>query len=487
MLVTVLYTEAGRGGSAIDKDNDWNTFHLQHPTGDCVLADIIRTFPLGARYTFSVRSRGGTYVDISNPATPVDVIDGVITAKVIPLANTPQVSMPAVKEEVNRCARMAAARVSRRSSNPSTNQHARRPSAGGGGAWKQEEYISEHGRRRSSDLATNLNLAEVTQNVGKAASGLMKFVGSTVQWATEQLAGEEFVIGDVKVQKVKEMAEGGFSKVYLVRNSATRELLAMKQMLCQSPDSAKAAFLEVQVLRAVNHRCVVRLLDQISTPSKTHRGAREFLLLFPFYRRGTAWDAITAASGPEGTGSWPFPEQTALKLFKDACDGISAIHAAGWSHRDMKPLNILIADDGTGVVMDLGSCAPCRREITSRQEALLLEDEAACLCSAPYRPPELMHIDAGMIIDERVDVWSLGCTLYCLAFGHSPFETPSEGVLKLGIINGRFQFPHGNRNDFGCVYSQGFCDLISYMLNCDHKLRPTMKQVSERLRTVARG
>lgn len=47
-------------------------------------------------------------------------------------------------------------------------------------------------------------------------------------------------------------------------------------------------------------------------------------------------------------------------------------------------------------------------QIANRQDALLLEDEAAVYCSAPYRAPEMWHVNPGMVIDERVDVWSLG-------------------------------------------------------------------------------
>ncbi|KAG5187516.1 kinase-like domain-containing protein [Tribonema minus] len=302
------------------------------------------------------------------------------------------------------------------------------------------------------------------------------------------------------------MAEGGFSKVYLVRDAATRQPFALKQMLCQEKDAIREAYKEVEVLRAIDHRCVVALLEHASAASRTHPGAREFLLLFPFYARGTAWDAIVAATaaaggggggggasadggggsggGGGGGGAWPFPEAAALRVFGDACAGCAALHRAGWAHRDMKPLNVLIDERGGGVVMDVGSAAPCRREVTSRQDALLLEDEANVHCSAPYRPPELMHINPGMVLDERVDVWALGCTLYALAFGRSPFESPRDGVLKLGIINGRFDFPRGNRNAAGCAYSAPFCGLISWMLNPDHTQRPHLPQVLERAARV---
>ncbi|CAN0369274.1 unnamed protein product, partial [Phaeothamnion confervicola] len=281
------------------------------------------------------------------------------------------------------------------------------------------------------------------------------------QGLVEQVTAQEVVVGAYRLQMVRQLAEGGFSKVFLARDPSTRQVYALKQMLCQDRAAAEMAQREITVLRAVRHRNVVPLVDQMSTACKTHR---EFLLLFPFFERGTAWDAIVRSQESGAPG--PFPEQAALRLFCDACSGVYAMHSKGYAHRDIKPLNILLADDGTGIVMDVGSACPARREVRNRQEALLLEEEAAIVCSAPYRPPELTVVNPGVVVDERVDVWALGCTLFALAFGHSPFESPREGVLKLAIVNGKFSFPPGRRCG-GNAYSDGFCELVQWVLNAD--------------------
>lgn len=105
----------------------------------------------------------------------------------------------------------------------------------------------------------------------------------------------------------------------------------------------------------------------------------------------------------------------------------------------------MIADDGqTPILMDLGSLAPSPTPITSRSQALAVQDTAAEHCTMPYRAPELFDVKTGSTIDTKVDVWSLGCTLYACLVGKSPFEARSEetgGSLSLCVLGGDWRFP----------------------------------------------
>ncbi len=47
-------------------------------------------------------------------------------------------------------------------------------------------------------------------------------------------------------------------------------------------------------------------------------------------------------------------------------------------------------------------------------------------CTATYRAPELLDVPSYCVIDERVDVWSLGCTLYHAMYGASPFQAAMD-------------------------------------------------------------
>ncbi|KAE8146838.1 serine/threonine protein kinase [Aspergillus avenaceus] len=121
-----------------------------------------------------------------------------------------------------------------------------------------------------------------------------------------------------------------------------------------------------------------------------------------------------------------------------------------YAHRDIKPGNIMIDDDGqTPVLMDLGSLAPSPIAITSRSLALAVQDTAAEHSTMPYRAPELFDVKTGSIIDTKVDIWSVGCTLYACLVGKSPFEARSEetgGSLSMCVLGGDWRFPDEKPN-----------------------------------------
>lgn len=105
----------------------------------------------------------------------------------------------------------------------------------------------------------------------------------------------------------------------------------------------------------------------------------------------------------------------------------------------------MIADDGTTpILMDLGSLAPSPIPITSRSMALQVQDTAAEHSTMPYRAPELFDVQVNTDVDTKVDIWSLGCTLYACLVGKSPFEARSEetgGSLSMCVLGGDWRFP----------------------------------------------
>ncbi|KAI9439926.1 Pkinase-domain-containing protein [Lactarius indigo] len=146
-----------------------------------------------------------------------------------------------------------------------------------------------------------------------------------------------------------------------------------------------------------------------------------------------------------------------------------------YAHRDLKPGNVMIADDGvTPILMDFGSCMKARIPIENRSQALLQQDIAAEHSTMAYRAPELFDAKTGTTLDEKVDIWSLGCVLFALAYLHSPFEntqtTEQGGSIAMAVLNAQYKHPASN-------YSQGLKTLIDTMLKANPQERPDIHQV----------
>lgn len=136
-------------------------------------------------------------------------------------------------------------------------------------------------------------------------------------------------------------------------------------------------------------------------------------------------------------------------------------HDPPYAHNDLKPGNVLLLlpknEPPVAVIMDFGSAGPARRELQNRKEAMavqvlhhrwnkyshffgnlelyartlsktrwyhltvvsfcllfVMQEWAAQHCTAPYRAPELWDPPSESSLDERTDIWALGCTLYAL-------------------------------------------------------------------------
>jgi len=154
-----------------------------------------------------------------------------------------------------------------------------------------------------------------------------------------------------------------------------------------------------------------------------------------------------------------------------------ALDIVPYAHRDLKPGNVMIADDGsTPILMDFGSTMKARIPIDNRQQALLQQDIAAEQSTMAYRAPELFDVKTGITLDEQVDIWSLGCTLYALAYSHSPFEntqtTEQGGSIAMAVLNAQYKHPQS-------AYSQGLKNLIDAMLKPNPRDRPDIGELIE--------
>lgn len=162
----------------------------------------------------------------------------------------------------------------------------------------------------------------------------------------------------------------------------------------------------------------------------------------------------------------------------------------------------MIDDDGAEpILMDLGSLAPSPTLITSRSMALAVQDQAAEHSTMPYRAPELFDVTAGSVIDTKVDIWSLGCTLYACLVGKSPFEMRSDetgGSLSMCVLGGDWRFPdegaagkkkakNQTGQDEDSEISEGIREVVRMCLKVEPAERPDIVQLEEVVERVIEG
>jgi len=113
----------------------------------------------------------------------------------------------------------------------------------------------------------------------------------------------------------------------------------------------------------------------------------------------------------EQSGAYPVGEAT--RIVTEACKGLAAAHKHGLVHRDVKPANLLLAEDGIVKVADFG--------VAKRTETQTMTlTQAGHLVGTPYfMSPEQCE---GGQVDARSDVYSLGATYYSLLTGKYPFQ-----------------------------------------------------------------
>ncbi|XP_014668450.1 PREDICTED: serine/threonine-protein kinase 16-like [Priapulus caudatus] len=294
------------------------------------------------------------------------------------------------------------------------------------------------------------------------------------------ICGKETIRVDGRQFQIKtRLGEGGFSYIDLVEDVRTHRLYALKRINCHSQEDECIAQREVEVHRAFpGHdnilQCEESALYLVRNPAKSL--ISEMLLVLPYYRRGTLADELLM----RGKSRDYMGEDRILRLLRGICEAVKAMHhhrPAGFTHRDIKAANVLLSDDDIPILMDLGSAGPLQVEVKTASDALQLQDEAAERCSMPYRAPELFHVEKQTIIDERIDVWSLGCLLYAMAFFKSPYEEVYEkgGSIALAVVAGKISFPEDH------PYSQGLLDLIQDLMRVNPTERPFIDNVLQQV------
>lgn len=148
--------------------------------------------------------------------------------------------------------------------------------------------------------------------------------------------------------------------------------------------------------------------------------------------------------------------EQALSFFRQVTVAVAHLHKQNILHRDVKPENVLVKNDGCVKLCDFGFCAPYGVDVIRRT-----------MCgTTEYLPPEIL---LGATQNNKVDIWCLGVLLYELLHKRTPFDSRSDNQLLVDQNKQRIRFDD--------TVSKEIRELISGCLKVDPKERMTAEEI----------
>ncbi|KAK8952506.1 3-phosphoinositide-dependent protein kinase 2 [Platanthera zijinensis] len=257
---------------------------------------------------------------------------------------------------------------------------------------------------------------------------------------------ENFTVDDFELGSV--LGVGSFSKVVGAKKKDTGQVYALKIMdkdFIMKQDKASHVKRERIVLDQLNHPGIVQLLF-------TFQDSHSIYMAFEACEGGELFDQITRKGR--------VIESDARFYTAEIIDAMEYLHGLGLIHRDIKPENVLLTADGHVKIADFGSVM-----VTEGTKIILpplAASETACSFegSAAYIPPEVLNNSTATI---ESDHWALGCTLYQMLSGTSPFQDSSDFLVFKRIKARNIKFPS--------YFSDEATDLIDKLLDIDPRRR----------------
>jgi serine/threonine protein kinase/cytochrome c-type biogenesis protein CcmH/NrfG len=229
---------------------------------------------------------------------------------------------------------------------------------------------------------------------------------------TLQAPSRELTTGSTfagRYQIIEELGKGGMGKVYRVLDKKLNEEVALKLIRPEIASDKKTLERfgnELKVARKIVHKNVGRMYHLSE-------------------EQGTYYITMEYVSGENLKSSirrfGPLPIGKTIFLAGQVCEGLAEAHRLGVVHRDLKPGNIMIDEEGNARIMDFGIARSLKeRGITG---------EGMIIGTPEYMSPEQVE---GKEIDQRSDIYSLGVILYEMVTGRVPFsgDTPLSVAVK---------------------------------------------------------
>ncbi len=213
---------------------------------------------------------------------------------------------------------------------------------------------------------------------------------------------------------IRKLGEGGFGVVFLASHksfpSRRYALKLIRPDRLSTPELVSRFAKEIQAMGDLDHPNVV-----YATDAGKWKGIQYLAM---DYVDGFALDCLVDSSS--------LSIADACELIRQAAVGMQHVHEMGRTHRDIKPSNLMLDVNGTVRILDLG-LAKLREDVESEQDQLTAAGQM--MGTPDYMAPEQWEDSSA--VDIRADIYSLGCSLFCLLAGQAPFSEKKSAIAKM--------------------------------------------------------
>ena len=253
-------------------------------------------------------------------------------------------------------------------------------------------------------------------------------------------------------QLIERLGSGGMGTVYKARQGRLDRIVALKILLHGRTDDPRALVRferEMKAIGQLDHANIVRAYD-----------AREIdgtpVLIMEFVD-GLDLAEIVGRDGPVAVSD-------ACELVRQTALALQCAHDHGLVHRDVKPSNIMLARAGEVKLLDLGLArfyAEGGANLSAVTTGEEMTDTGQAMGTADFMAPE--QASDSRTVDIRVDIYSLGCTLYKLLTGRAPFSGPAY-CTALDKMNAHVHQPAPPVRQFAPDVPEGLARVLDRML-----------------------
>ena len=242
----------------------------------------------------------------------------------------------------------------------------------------------------SGGLTTPLDSAMGSPGAAAAASRARSISGATL-FPGAKLAG--------RYEILKMLGEGGMGTVYKAKDTELDRLVALKVIrpeYANHPETIRRFKQELILARQITHRNVIRIFDLGIADS--------FKFITMDYVEGRDLSKILSERGK-------FSIHEGCEIVRQICSGLEAAHSEGVVHRDLKPQNVMLDEQGRVYLMDFG--------LARSMELVGMTRTGALIGTPTYMSPEQAR---GEKADVRTDIFALGVIFYEVLTGKRPYK-----------------------------------------------------------------